>query len=78
MTLSMAIDALLMSETDSITLLCVRDRFSGLPTPTAELATLYTALLGICDMAVLFDENRVQTIYTSLLSLSASFNVQLN
>jgi len=76
-TLSMTIDALLTSEADSVTFLAVRDKFDDLPTPEAELATLYEALMSVCDLAVVYDESKVEAVCASLLALSCG-TVQMN
>jgi len=77
-TLSLVLEALLLSEADTVVFLHVRERFSALPTPEADLAVLYNALIGVCDLAISYDEARADEIGTTLLSMSAQMTSHLN
>lgn len=69
-TLSMVLESLLSMEADDLIFMGLREKFEALPTPSASLRTMYEALLGVCDLAVVFDEDRAEQISSSLLSLS--------
>jgi hypothetical protein len=69
LTLSMVLETLLCFEADTLLFLGLKEKFGSLPTPSLKLRTLYDALLGVCDLAVVFDEDEAEGISSSLLSL---------
>lgn len=69
-TLSMVLDSLLDSEMDDILVWAdIQSRFTNLPA-SEILAPFYKALLGVCDLAICYDEQVAHTLVESILTLS--------